>query len=180
MANWENHLTQSAGEPMRLLLAHRVKYLNFLFKQSRNIDVAHEIFQQVAVRVLERGIQLRSTARAEAWLFRILRNSVADHYRRGATTRLRVEAGFEHATTTAQTNLCPCASEQLIQLKPEYREALSEVTIAGASVRAYADSHTISVNSTSVRLHRARKALKQRLIKVCGPCAGSGCFACVC
>src|SRR5439155_1048824 len=69
--------------------------------------------------------------------------------------------------------LCPCAPEQLVKLKAEYQDALREVTKAGNSVQAYPAERNISSNLAYVRLHRARHSLRERLVAVCGSCAGS-------
>lgn len=76
--------------------------------------------------------------------------------------------------------LCPCAPTQLLKLKAQYQDALREVTMAGNSVQTYAAERDISSNVAYVRLHRARHSLRERLVAVCGSCAGSGCFKCTC
>jgi RNA polymerase sigma-70 factor (ECF subfamily) len=52
--------------------------------------------------------------------------------------------------------------------------------MGSSKVQEYAWQVGISSNNASVRLHPARKALRNRLEKICGPCAGAGCFDCTC
>src|SRR5689334_10536784 len=72
-----NRATASAHETVRpnravleLLVNGRTKYIKFLLSRLRDRDVAEEIFQQLIIKILERKSQLRSEARAEAWIYR--------------------------------------------------------------------------------------------------------------
>lgn len=38
----------------------------------------------------------------------------------------------------------------------------------------------VTANNASVRLHRARRALKEQLLRACGACAAHGCLECSC
>jgi DNA-directed RNA polymerase specialized sigma24 family protein len=168
---------------LQQLVTQRCKYINFLSSKLWSRECAEEILQQVTVKVLEQSSRLRSEASAEAWIYRVLRNAIADHYRRERkvpliTRRDVEELGLVVANTAPR--LCPCAGNQLTKIKPQYQEALREVIMTGGSLQAYAASRKINPNLASVRLHRARKSLRQRLRKVCGSCAGAGCFDCTC
>lgn len=54
------------------------------------------------------------------------------------------------------------------------------VDLEDAGVKEFADRSGISRNSAAVRLHRARRALKKRLLETCGACAEHGCRDCDC
>jgi DNA-directed RNA polymerase specialized sigma24 family protein len=175
--------TEKRRALLELVTRRRNRYLSFLRARLRDPELAEDILQQVTVKILERSSQLQSAARAEAWLFRVLRNAVADQFRSNSTGGLAVDTDAAHLAAAAASHLpvlCPCATSQLDHLKPEYEEALREVTMTGAPVASYAASRGISSNAAMVRLHRARKSLRGRLMKVCGRCAGSGCFDCSC
>jgi DNA-directed RNA polymerase specialized sigma24 family protein len=175
--------TEKRRALLELVTRRRSRYLSFLRARLRDPELAEDILQQVTVKILERSSQLQSAARAEAWLFRVLRNAVADQFRSNSTGGLAVDTDAAYLAAAAASHLpvlCPCATSQLDHLKPEYEEALREVTMTGAPVASYAASRGISSNAAMVRLHRARKSLRGRLMKVCGRCAGSGCFDCSC
>ena len=185
-----NRATASAHETVRpnravleLLVNGRTKYIKFLLSRLRDRDVAEEIFQQLIIKILERKSQLRSEAHAEAWIYRVLRNAVIDHHRRSSRGVLAMQEGggeLEIAAPEPMPALCPCAPAQLVKLKAQYQDVLREVTMAGNSVQAYAAERNISSNVAYARLHRARHSLRERLVAVCGSCAGSGCFKCTC
>ena len=65
-------------------------------------------------------------------------------------------------------------------LKPEYAEILRRVDLEGAAVPSVAAELGISANNVTVRLHRARQALKKQLERCCGTCATHGCLDCTC
>jgi DNA-directed RNA polymerase specialized sigma24 family protein len=179
-----NRASASAHETVRqnravleLLVSGRTKYIKFLLSTLRERDLAEEIFQQLIIKIPEWKSQLRSEDRAEAWIYRVLRNAVIDHHRRSSRGVLAMQEGggeLEIAAPEPTPALCPCAPDQLVKLKAEYQDALSEVTMAGNSVQAYAAERNISSNLAYVRLHRARHSLRERLVAVCGSCAGSG------
>jgi RNA polymerase sigma-70 factor, ECF subfamily len=179
-----NRASASAHETVRqnravleLLVSGRTKYIKFLLSTLRERDLAEEIFQQLIIKIPEWKSQLRSEDRAEAWIYRVLRNAVIDHHRRSSRGVLAMQEGggeLEIAAPEPTPALCPCAPEQLVKLKAEYQDALREVTMAGNSVQAYAAERNISSNLAYVRLHRARHSLRERLVAVCGSCAGSG------
>ena len=71
-------------------------------------------------------------------------------------------------------------AELLDTLKPEYATALREVEMHERSVGDYARDAGITANNAAVRLHRARTAMRNQLLKSCGTCAEHGCVDCTC
>ncbi len=168
---------------MEILLHDRRKYLNFLSARLGNRELAEEILQNVVIKVLQSGSALRSQSSAEAWLYRVLRNALVDHYRRHAAASRRVEGNVLNVATPdpgPEGRVCPCAQDQLGRLRPEYQDALRQMEMENASASSYAASRAITPNTAFVRLHRARKALRLRVQQICGTCAGAGCFDCCC
>lgn len=63
-------------------------------------DVVEDILQEAFVRTLDRVDSIRRTDSAVAWFYRVLRNAIADHYRRQEVrdrtlTQVSAEAGRE-------------------------------------------------------------------------------------
>jgi DNA-directed RNA polymerase specialized sigma24 family protein len=176
-------VTHDGNQPLDLLIAQRNKYVNFLARRLHNRELAEEILQIVTLKIVERGSQLHSAERAEALLYQVLRNAVSDQYRMEVRSGLPPDpdpSKLEIAAPASAPNLCSCAIHELSQLKPEYAEVLRAVEMDGTSVLNYAGEHAISTNTASVRLHRARKSLRQHIVNTCGSCAGAGCFDCSC
>ena len=185
----ENGLISSLPEAQNgtvlLLLKNRRKFLNFVRSSLHELDDAEEILQQAALKVIERASTLRDPSRAEAWIYRLLRNEITDYFRTRAAQSKRSPnlSGDVAATGFVQREvprLCPCAHKELAMLRANYSEALRAMEMEGEKIASYARRKSMSLNSATVLLHRARKSLRSRLQRRCGTCAGAGCFDCRC
>jgi RNA polymerase sigma-70 factor (ECF subfamily) len=76
--------------------------------------------------------------------------------------------------------ICECMNTLLPTLKPEYAEILQRVDLQDSALTEVASELGISQNNATVRLHRARQALKRQLEQSCGTCATHGCLDCTC
>lgn len=167
------------------LLENHRRFLAFLEARLGDRQTAEEILQQAFVRGLEKSGSLRAQESAVAWFFRLLRNAVADHYRRAASP-LRALGDLDPAAVPAApaeetaAEICACVGRLADTLKPEYATALRRVELEGASLQTFAAEAGISANNAGVRLFRARAALRQRVHATCRTCAEHGCLDCTC
>ena len=166
-----------------MLIENHARFLAFVRRRVEAKEAAEDILQAAYLKALQRGSSVRS-GHALVWFYRELRNAVIDHYRRSAVAdrTVQVEEAAQTMVVNApdSPNVCPYASKELTRLRTEYGSALTEVDMGAAKVGEYALQVGISSNNASVRLHRARKALRNRLETICGSCAGTGCFDCNC
>ncbi len=170
--------------PLARIVAHQNRFLGFLLARVEDAATAEDILQSAYLKAMEHGAEIRDDESTVAWFYRILRNAIADHYRRGAA-RSRAHESFaneapvsyepEHAQT-----VCACVGNVVHELKEEYRTAIEQVDLGGKSVEDFAQAAQISANNASVRLHRARKAIARQLTTVCGACAEHKCLDCTC
>ena len=65
-------------------------------------------------------------------------------------------------------------------LKPEYTEILRRVVLDGAPLPGVAAELGLTTNNASVRLHRARAALRKRMAEHCGTLRARSCTECGC
>ncbi len=142
------------------------------------------ILQSAYLKAVERGSDIRDDESTVAWFYRILRNAITDHYRRraartGAHDAFAAETPVSYEVELTQT-ACACIGDVIRDLKREYRTAIEQVDLGGATVEAFAQSQHTSANNASVRLHRARKAVAKKLTTICGTCAEHKCFDCTC
>ena len=173
-------------EPATLdrLLEQRQAFLGFLRARVEDDATAEDILQTAFLRSMERGDQLESDEKATAWFYRILRNAVVDHYRkRGAQERMTRDwqrLWPEVADFDTEQQLCGCVLKAAEGLKPEYASALKAVDVEDRAVNEFAAGAGISPGNASVRLLRARKALKEAVLQSCGACAEHQCVDCHC
>lgn len=169
----------SPEELVRSVTGEREAYLAFLRRRVASPADAEDLLQQALVRAATRVQLLQDPARHRAWFFQILRRAVADHHARRERTEEELCEGTEPATA-AEPSVCGCSLEQLERLRPEYAEMLRRVDLEEDSLAEVAADLGLTVNNTTVRLHRARKALRERLATTCGTTSARACADCAC
>jgi RNA polymerase sigma-70 factor (ECF subfamily) len=177
----------ASPEIVAVLVDNHRRFLEFLTRRVGSREVAEDILQDALVRGLTRAAQLRDEESVIAWFYRSLRNALVDHWRKAGAERKVFADGVEltDEVTPAvdaelMTTVCACATSLLDTLKPEYAEALRKVDLADMSVKAFAEEGRLTANNASVRLFRARAALKRQVERTCGTCAEHGCLDCTC
>ena len=177
----------AAPDVAAVLTENHRRFLTFLSRRVPTREIAEDILQEAFVRGLTRAPELTTTESALAWFYRVLRNAIVDHYRRtGAEARAmeRYAAETDDIVLPADAELldvvCGCVRSLVTTLKPEYGTAITRVDLEGATLAAFAKEADISTNNAGVRLHRARRALKARVVEVCTTCADHGCDPCKC
>jgi RNA polymerase sigma factor (sigma-70 family) len=175
----------SAAVVSALVDNHR-RFLAFVQKRVGDRAAAEEILQAAFVRGLEKAGEIRDEERAAAWFYRLLRNAIVDHWRsRGVETRaveaLARELGEAHEPAPeVESELCSCFEPLLPTLKPEHAEILRAVDLGSTRPVDFAAARGITANNAMVRLHRARAALREKLVRSCRTCAEHGCLDCTC
>jgi RNA polymerase sigma-70 factor (ECF subfamily) len=169
-----------------VLVANHRQFLGFLEKRVGSRALAEDILQDAFVRGMNKLDTLRSDESAIAWFYRVLRNAVIDYQRRrGASERKLAAFGNEmershEPDVELRGAICHCVGELAATLEPKYKEALESVELGELPVKDYAARAGISPSNAGVRLHRARRALLERVQRCCGSCAEHGCLDCTC
>jgi RNA polymerase sigma factor (sigma-70 family) len=166
------------------ITAHHSDFLRFIATRVGEPAAAEDILQSAYLKALEHGSQLRDEESVVAWFYRILRNAIINHYRRGSA-RSKAHELFGAETPTSyeaelEQKICACIGDVIGDLKTEYREAIERVDLGGESVESFAQLQNTTANNASVRLHRARKAVAKKLGQICGVCAEHKCLDCTC
>ncbi len=184
----ESHESEATSPPSaevveRLVAGHR-EFLSFLESRLPNRAAAEEILQSAFVRTLEKGGAIVESESAVAWFYRMLRNALIDFYRHRASESRALEAEAREPSFPTEPELrgavCGCMRTLLPTLKDEYAEMIRRIDLEEESIPLVASALGISTNNATVRLHRARLALKRQLERSCGTCATHGCLDCTC
>lgn len=174
---------EAASERLaRKLVAERETFLAFVRGRVRSGADAEDIFQQALVKAATHASELRDPAHERAWFFQILRRTLADHHAQWALreSKLRALAAEMEEATPEEVATCACTLGQLEQLRPEYSEMLRRVDLDEQPLAEVAEALGITLNNTTVRLHRARRALRERLFTFCGAESVKACLDCDC
>ena len=169
-----------------LLIQSQAQFLAFLARHLGSRAEAEDLLQTAYLKALTAGETIRDDEKVLAWLYRILRNVLVDaHRHRAATERLEARLIREAPGATVPDEalfhtVCQCVRDLARALKPEYRDILQRVEVEEASLKMAAEALGMTPNNASVRLHRARQALRTALLHMCGTCAEHGCLDCTC
>lgn len=176
----------AGGSVAAALVDHHRRFLQFLQARLGNREVAEDILQDAFVKSIEKGDALRDEQSAVAWFYRMLRNAVIDHYRRGGVRTKALESlaremeGAVEPPPEIRDEICACVTRLAGTLKKEYADAIRRIDVEGVSVAAYAGEAGISAGNAGVRVFRAREALRKQVLASCRTCAEHGCLDCTC
>lgn len=180
------HRSGSAGPAvLRTLVDERERFLGFLTRRVGDRDLAEDLLQTAILQALRRGDTLRDEDRVVAWIYRILRNVLADHARRQtagtqATERAAALELPETPPPEIAAEICACVGGLLDTLPPQYADLLRLVELEEASPAEAAARLHVTPGNARVRLHRARETLRERVEQMCRACARHGCLDCTC
>lgn len=171
------HLEESLIENLQTFTA---------FARSRVGDphLAEDVVQESLVKALKAANQPADGEDTITWFYRILRHSIIDLYRRDAARRNAMEK-FERELPESpdaedERVLCECFKRLLPELPDQYRELLQRIDLDGEDLEIAASDLGLSRNNLGVRLHRARKHMREALTTNCKACAKHGCLDCTC
>lgn len=168
---------------MDAVLASRAELVRFVRSRVESDAAAEEIVQSTFLRAVEHAAELRDDESAVAWMYRMLRNAVVDHYRRrDAASRAfgAIDEPESPPLADDKARTCTCVRKLARGLKPEYAAMLEHVDVDERPIAEVAAEAGISTNNATVRLHRARKALREAVHATCRTCATHGCVDCSC
>ncbi len=175
---------------MERLIEHEPAFRTFLSRRVGNEAVADDILQQSLMRAVERHHAVRKEESVVAWFYRILRHALIDYYRSQAAEARRNDAFLRELIVSGDDRepplgevkaaVCACLHRLLPDLREPYAEVVRRIDLEGESPARLAKELKISRNNLTVRLHRARQALRASLEASCGLCSRHGCLDCAC
>ncbi len=158
------------------------EYMAFARKRLSDPELAVDAVQDSLLKALKRANQIRDEKNVKAWFYSILRRTIIDLYRKH-DVRERLAAQMDQVAGWSEEDelaVCNCMNQLIPTLRPQYATVLQRVDLDGEAPESVAATLGITTNNLNVRLHRARKQLKRRLLQTCGMCAKHGCLNCTC
>ena len=178
--------------------------VSFVRRRVSSDQDAEDIVQDVFVRIHRQLGTLRHTESMHAWVYKIARNAIADHYRGWARTDRMVEAARIQATdggpvgdvvalAEPSPELDSCLNELIGELPQSYADALRMTELGDMTQQEAATSLGLSVSGMKSRVQRGRRQLEVLLGQCCHfeldrrkgiidyePLDGGGCADCDC
>lgn len=172
------------SEVEKHLLANLHEFVGFAQKRLRDADLGADAVQESLLKAIGSRDQLRNVESAKAWFYRILRRTIIDLYRR-RDARVRAFETLQREVSGPPDDeeerlVCACMNELIATLAPQYGDLIRRIDLNSEDPVAVAASLGISKNNLTVRSHRARRQLRQRLEQTCRVCAQHGCLDCHC
>ena len=142
----------------------------FIHRRVGHDHAADDLLQETFLRI-HRGLPaLEDGDRVAAWVFRIARNVVNDHHRRGSGSQDSLADDLptpEEHTAGALAGAAKWMDEMIRQLPDGYAEAVRLSEIEGHSQQAVADRLGLSLSGAKSRVQRGRAMLKGVLDNCC-------------
>jgi RNA polymerase sigma factor (sigma-70 family) len=160
------------------------EFLAFARGRLGEPELAADAVQESLLKALRSSGQIRDEENVKAWFYRILRRTIIDLYRR-RDVRQRALENLQSDVDAPPSNeeervTCACVERLIPALKPEYATLVRRIDLKGEDVAPVAETLGITKNNLTVRLHRARQQLRERLEETCRVCAKHGCLDCTC
>ena len=144
--------------------------LAFIRRRVSDDDTAADLVQEVFVRVHKGLGALEDDRKLFGWVFRVARNTVADHYRsRRGDELLEHDPPAAEREEDADLNdeVGSCLRAMLPSLPEKYRAALELAEVEGLTQRAVGERLGLSVSGAKSRVQRGRELLRTTLLSCC-------------
>lgn len=148
--------------------SHEAELRRFLKHHVSDSYLAEDLVQEVFLKAMAQGNGFCILDNPRAWLFQVARNALVD------TLRLTkpsvplpddlVHEAFELAPVDA---LAECLPRVLAALPEEDRDIIRQCDLEGVRQQAYADANSLSLPATKSRLLRARRHMRDWMIRHC-------------
>lgn len=140
----------------------------FIYIKVANRQIAEDLTQDVFLKAWQHLVDKKKIKSFQAFVFRIARNSVVDHYRSNNNQELPLEyiGELEDITKSITSEIdksmeAAALLEEIRKLKPEYQEVLILRYVEELSIDDISDVMQKDNNNVRVTLHRALSKLKQ-------------------
>ena len=162
-----------AGTDNDAYRAMRTQLQAFIARRVENTQAAEDLTQEVLLRLVRSNPD--ELADPAAWLYRVARNVIIDHYRTRRPDPARVEASelsnsvdpFADDPSLARQELAQCLRSLINQLDEPYQSAITAVDLDGRTHASVAAQTGLSVPGMKSRVQRARRQLRHLLTDCC-------------
>ena len=147
------------------------KLRSFLRRQVADETLAEDLLQETFVRVHNGIHSLRENDRTSAWVFRIARNTIADHFRCLKPQKpIQDESEIpmdEPEEENLNKKVAEWLSTMLNDLPENYREAVKLFELHNVPQQEIANRLGLSLSGAKSRVQRGREKLKETLLQCC-------------
>ncbi|MGB3340351.1 MAG: RNA polymerase sigma factor [bacterium] len=149
-----------------LITIHKVLVHTIIFRMVNNRELSKDLTQETFIRFFLKIDRVKYPEKTRAWICRIARNIVYDHFRK--EKRKKTVPLDEIPESAGESNIKKRHKKMIIQdalqrLKERDRMLLTMVYYEGFTLAEIADTMHMSTNNAKVCLYRARLKLRSEL-----------------
>jgi len=160
-------------------LPHRTLLYNYAFYITRNSDDANDLLQETFLKAYRFWHNFENGTNVKAWLYRIMKNSYINYYRKETREPKKVEYKEYHLpydtiqetsftykyvrNTTNDEIFGDEIARSLQSLNDSFRDVIFLSDVEGLSYEEIANTINCPIGTVRSRLHRGRKLLRKKL-----------------
>ena len=160
-------------------LPHRTLLYNYAFYITRNSNDANDLLQETLLKAYRYWSHFETGTNIKAWLYRIMKNSYINYYRKETKEPKKVEYKEYHLpyNTIQETSYSHKQvaeksyyeiyddeiADSLESLNDSFRKIIILSDIEGLSYKEIASRFDCPIGTVRSRLHRGRKLLRNKL-----------------
>jgi len=155
-------------EEIWLQFGEQLKF--FILKKIKDKSIADDILQEVFIKIHANIKTLKDDQKIRAWIYQITRNSIIDFYRaneKNASLSFDLSEDNQEEDENLNFEIASDLREMMNELSDKYCDALCMTEFDGLSQKQYAEKVGISYSAAKARVQRAKKMLKDELMKCC-------------
>lgn len=146
--------------------------LAFILSKVRKPELAHDLLQEVFIKIHLKLPSLKSTDALSAWVYAITKNVIIDYHRKTKTERNRendIETFFYGSTEDELPDeYCEeCLQPFIEELPKKFKEAILATELGSLTQKEYADEIGLSYSGLKSRVQRGRKQLNELFSNCC-------------
>jgi RNA polymerase sigma-70 factor (ECF subfamily) len=136
---------------------------------------AEDVTQDTLLRLYRSAETLSDEQALEAWMYRIARNAITDHYRRSALRPMPIApddaavlaVASEGEEPRADAALAGCLAPLLARVPEDYRTALELTDLGDLTQEQAAARLGLSTSGMKSRVQRGRRMLRTEVVRCC-------------
>lgn len=156
--------TSAQSAAARLVIEERMRLMRLVSARLGGVTEGERFLTETLLRSIRQPDKLRRGECLPEWMERKTQRAVEDWYNGCAARRAEIPRAERDAWTKVMRG---CLEGLLRAIEPRYEQVLRRVDLGGESKLAVARELRISRATMDVLLHRARKAVRRTLEKLC-------------
>lgn len=146
--------------------------LAFIMVKVQNRELAHDLLQEVFVKIHLKLPTLKSSEALSGWVYTIAKNVIIDHHRKSKTQQKMtkdVQSFFyDEDDQELSADYCEeCLQPFIEELPSEFKEAIMATDLGSLTQKEYAEQIGLSYSGLKSRVQRGRQQLNELFVNCC-------------